>query len=117
MVEGLCVPFAGLHLGDLLFHFQDVALRLKGSLVQRGLLLMFVSMRSEDCYPRKLKWAQRAEDHERWARVRKTYQHRRPVKAASKALQIAACQQVDAASSPDAEAVGFEVVVRRKTLL
>ena len=37
------VPFAGLHLGDLLLHFQDIMLLLKMSLWVGGLLLGLIS--------------------------------------------------------------------------
>lgn len=38
------VPFAGLHLGDLLLHFQDIMLWLKVSLFVDELLMKLVSM-------------------------------------------------------------------------
>lgn len=49
------VPFAGLHLGDLLLHFQDIMRLLKMSLWVGGLLLMLISKREVVSYPRQLK--------------------------------------------------------------
>ena len=51
------VPFAGLHLGDLLLHFQDIMRLMKRSLSQLvgGLLLMLVSKCEVVGYPRQLK--------------------------------------------------------------
>lgn len=49
------IPFTGLHLGDLLLHFQDVMLLLKMSLWVGGLLLMLVSKQVVVLsYPRQL---------------------------------------------------------------
>ena len=51
------VPFAGLHLGHLLLHFQDIMRLMKRSLSQLvgGLLLMLVSKCEVVGYPRQLK--------------------------------------------------------------
>ena len=51
------VPFAGLHLGHLLLHFQDIMRLMKMSLSQLvgGLLLMLVSKCKVVSYPRQLK--------------------------------------------------------------
>lgn len=50
------VPFAGLHHGDLLLHFQDIMLLLKMSLLLLfgGLLLRLISKRQVMGYPRQL---------------------------------------------------------------
>ena len=48
------VPFAGLHLGDLLLHFQDVMRLMKMSLWLAGLLLRLVSKSEVVRYPRQL---------------------------------------------------------------
>ena len=57
MVECGRVPFAGLHLGDLLLHFQDIMRLMKSSLSQwvGGLLLRWVSKCEVVSYPRQLK--------------------------------------------------------------
>jgi hypothetical protein len=50
------VPFAGLHLGDLLLHFQDIMRLVKMSLwCLGGLLLRLISKRNVVRYPRQLK--------------------------------------------------------------
>jgi hypothetical protein len=49
------VPFAGLHLGDLLLHFQDIMRLMKMTLWLGGLLLRLVSKCEVVRYPRQLK--------------------------------------------------------------
>lgn len=55
VVGGERVPFAGLHLSDLLLHFQDVMRLMKMSLWLAGLLLRLVSKSEVVRYPRQLK--------------------------------------------------------------
>ena len=55
MVECVRVPFAGLHLGDLLLHFQDIMRLMKISRWLGGLLLMLVNKWMVVRYPRQLK--------------------------------------------------------------
>lgn len=49
------VPFAGLHLGDLLLHFQDIMRLVKMSRLLGGVLLRLISKCKVVRYPRQLK--------------------------------------------------------------
>ena len=49
------VPFAGLHLSDLLLHFQDIMRLVKMTRLLGGLLLMLISKWKVVRYPRQLK--------------------------------------------------------------
>jgi len=117
-VRGVCVPFTGLHLCDLLLHVQSFVVLFQDWLVdvvskrwQRWGCASASSYRKQAAERRgtlRRMW------HDCDDAVRKTYQRKSPVKVPCGMFQAPAYQPVDAARTPGTKAGEFEVVEGRK---